>query len=82
MCCLMRAVHMLLVERKMPMARKRSAATKKAIRTRKIKSAGRKAAKKKRRAVTGKVVATKKLRTAPLEEKAVSTEVQPTFTTE
>jgi hypothetical protein len=48
----------------MLMATKRSAATKKAIRTRKLKSAGRKAAKKKRRTVARGAVAAKKLAAA------------------
>jgi len=46
------------------MPRKRSATTKKAIRKQKLKSAGRKDAKKKARAVTRKAVAPKKPRTA------------------
>ena len=63
----------------MPMPTKRSAAKKKAIRTRELKSADRKAAKRKRRAVAGKAVATK-LPPAVAGAQAVAQEVPPATT--
>ncbi len=59
------------------MTTRRSAATKKAIRVRKLKSAGRKAAKKKGRAIARNAGATKKLGTAAAE--ATSTVAGPQF---
>jgi len=53
-----------------------------AIRTRKIKSAARKAVKKKRRAVLRKAVAAKKLQTAATGAEAAPKVVSPIFTTE